>query len=484
MRNSRNTKQNVNLGKNLFNSQILRNAVGNFEVPLVFILCLAISLSGWMGDFEGGDIAAARKSYLGASPIDIWGGFSGLFYGNIPRLYFSWGLYLLVLQMACSTVGLILVRRFFLSRAPQYSRGIFLISSYLILNFSSFLTRDSTILSFLLAGLGLWLKGLCGIRSLTSKAFVLAGAVFIFIGCSFRPWISIAVAFLVFAISKNLHLKFSRIQSVGIFLAIAITPIAFDTLAYLGSDLRKVHPELQVIAMDAASFACYSNNRDTRDKGVATLEAINGDNLSNDEICGNYQPNTWQSVAFWELNEKDARGLGLERYTDKNLQNLIEIPTDLNPSVYSNVRKLWIKTILSDPKNYLQIKISQFVQVAIAGDSAGLRVSVLRDHSVVERILKGIVLTPYDIFESLHLISPIIIILVGMIYLVFKSRMLLVRVAIRRLDVLYLFLFPIIWGVATTVAFIGDNGRYMYPATLLFAFLLNGFVFKGRVIKK
>lgn len=452
----------------------------NFEIPLIYVFALLIPISSWMGDFEGGDIAAARKSYLSSSPIDIWGGFSGFFYGNIPETFFSWGLNLLILHMVCSSVGIILVRQFFLAKKIYFSRTIFLISSYLILNFSSFLTRDSTLLSFLLFGIGVGLKGIFQSHPIGSKLLIITGAISIVVACSFRPWISIPVVLLINAFIVNLKIGLSLFLKSLIIISIAGAPLAFDALVYVKSDLRNVHPELQVITMDSGSFSCYSNNRETRLRGVEVLESINNQNLAIDQICGNYQPNTWQSVAFWKLSKSDAHGLGLKEINYKNSQNLIAIPTDLDPDTYSKVRSLWIKTILSDPKNYAQIKISQFVQIFLAGDSAGLRVSRMIDDSSIVRILRGIALTPYDLIETLHLISPVSLLLFGMCYLLFRSRMTTVENVISRLDLYLLFLFPITWSAATAVAFIGDNGRYLYPSTLIFALLLNGFVPENR----
>jgi hypothetical protein len=214
------------------------------------------------------------------------------------------------------------------------------------------------------------------------------------------------------------------------------------------------------------------------------LAAINNQHLTLDQICGNYQPNTWQSVAFWKLSERDAEGLGLEGKIYKNPESLIAIPTDLDTKTYSKVRSLWVKTILSDPKNYVQIKVSQFVQISLAGDSAGLRISKLLDDPLIFKILKGIVLTPYDIIESLHLISPISLVLLGIGYILYKSRMTTVGNVIKRSDLFLFFLFPITWCAATAVAFIGDNGRYIYPSTLLFSLLLNGFAPDKRQIER
>jgi len=454
--------------------QLKKRPEYNFESLAVIAFASLISLSSWRGDFEGGDIAAARKSFLSDSPIDIWGGFSGIFYGNLPNSFVSWGMILLALHMILSASGLILIRDFFLAPNSFYSKSLFLISSYLILNFNSFLTRDSTLFSFLLFGFGLWIKGLQDRGRSVSAIYRYSGLTSIVVGCSFRPWISISVAVLILGLGSQFKAKQSKILTTTLFLAIAISPIAVDALSYIGSDLRKVHPELQVISMDAASFACYSNNRATRSKGVEILNAIGPKKYSHSQVCENYQPNTWQSVAFWKLNSEDAEGLGID--VPPNPGNSVEIPTRMAPKKYKETRDLWATTILKDPKSYFQIKVSQLTQIMFAGDSPGIRLSFLIKESQVLGLLKGAVLAPYDLFESLHLMAPIMIIFAGIIYLAFKSRLIAVGLAFGRLEILYLFLFPLSWSIATAIAFIGDNGRYVYPSTLLFLLLLNGFI--------
>ena len=100
----------------------------------LFIICLsaASTIFSWDGSYEGGDIAGARRSFLGQNPIDLWGGFSGFFYGNIPNFILPWGLWLLFLQMICAVTGLILISKHIgLSNKTQHL--LFFILSYLIL---------------------------------------------------------------------------------------------------------------------------------------------------------------------------------------------------------------------------------------------------------------------------------------------------------------------------------------------------------------
>lgn len=455
------------------------------EFVILVFFSIMISWSSWTGNFEGGDIAAARKSYLSFYPIDIWGGFSGFFYGNFPDFFFNWGVNLLFFQMTCVVTGLFLIKTGFYKKKSKYIFFSYLACSFVILNFISFLTRDSTILSLLILGLGLFIKGIETTTKYRRNLFLASGVFITAVACAFRPWISLAVAVLILALLASLTKHSNRVLKVSLFVFIAISPLALDSLIYSNTDLRRVHPELQVIAMDAASFACYSNDSRPQIKAMKILSRINNEELNRSQICANYHPNTWQSIAYWKLSENDASGLGIINLSDKSLETKIAIHTDMQKSNYNNVRNQWIQTLLSEPKSYLQIKLSQFVQVMVAGDTTGFRIFSLTNQINIISLVKSIFLSPYDLVISLHLIAPIVVLFFGLLLMVFNLRRFKIEEIFARVDIVYFLSFPLVWCIATTIAFIGDNGRYVYAPCLLFLVLLPGFVsnISDRVLK-
>jgi hypothetical protein len=445
------------------------------EFLALSIFCIFISWSSWTGNYEGGDIAAARKSYLGSSPIDIWGGFSGFFYGNLPSNPFNWGIYLLIVHMICTLTGLVLIRKEFYKEKSQLITTIYLFLSFVILSFVSFLTRDSTILSLLILGVGVLIKSFRFAKGSFRNLYVLSGILLLVAACAFRPWISISVALLVLALLKIMNADLTIIGKIFLFSIVTISPLLFDSLTYLNSAIRNVHPELQVIAMDAASFACYSNEDVTQSLGISILNEINGRNVDRNQVCANYHPNTWQSVAYWKMSKKDSLGLGKKHSIDLMQNEKVAIPTNMPKVNYDNTRKQWLKTITSEPKTYIQIKFSQLTQVMVAGDTIGLRYTSLANESVLPSLAKAIFLFPYDLIISLHIISPLMTLLLGFIFIIFSFRESRVKDVFGRIDLAFLFLFPLTWCVITAVAFIGDNGRYVYASSLLFLVLLPGF---------
>lgn len=446
------------------------------EFVILIFLSTMISWSSWTGNYEGGDIAAARKSYLSFYPIDIWGGFSGFFYGNVPNFFFNWGLNLLLFQMICTTIGLFLIRTEFYGKKSKYISFGYLTCSFVILNFVSYLTRDSTILSLLILGLGIFIKGLKVTPKYRRNLFLISGVFAMTTACAFRPWISLSVAVLILALLALLTTESNPVLKVFLFVILAISPLTFDALTYLNNDMRRVHPELQVITMDAASFACYSNDSKPQTKGMEILSKINNEKINRSQVCANYRPNTWQSIAYWKLSAEGMSSLGVKNLPDKTLTNKIAIKTDIQKSNYNNVRNQWIKTILSEPKGYFQIKLSQFAQVMVAGDTVGFRILNPTNQINAISLVKAIFLSPYDLIISLHLISPIVVLFLGWSFMIFSLREFKIKEIFGRGDLAYFLSFPMVWFTATTIAFIGDNGRYIYAPCLLFLVLLPGFI--------
>ena len=112
----------------------------------------------------------------------------------------------------------------------------------------------------------------------------------------------------------------------------------------------------------------------------------------------------------------------------------------------------------------------------VAGDTVGFRILNLNNQFNAISLVKAIFLSPYDLIISLHLISPIVVLFLGWAFLIFSLREFKIKEIFGRSDLFYFLSFPLVWCIATTIAFIGDNGRYIYAACLLFLVLLPGFI--------
>lgn len=426
------------------------------SIPALTLISGALS---WDGNYEGGDIAAARASYRGDQPIDLWGGFSGFFYGHIPNFIIPWGAWLLVIHMMCTSVGLILIHRK-LQSTSKTSNVLLLSFAYVVLVFSGYLTRDSTMTAFYILGLGLILN-FNNLQKFVNKFLFLSGILFLILAITFRPW-------LCFAVLLPLLFLWKYNYTIIIFVILLISsPFSIDKLSYSNANYKKVHPELQVIILDLATMSCTSNNQEIRQGGINILNKFSNTNYTNSQICADWRLSTWQSVGKWEIKPEEV-GLN-KRSVLAGSVSKISISSNLMNPKYVEIRKSWMKFIAENPDDYLQMKWIQSNQVMLSGDTFGIR---HLDSANSNRYVKRLFFLPYDIVISLHLMSPFITLIVGFFILLFKLNKFTIRASISNKYILASFFFVLGWVILTSVAYIGDNGRYTYLSTFVFYILL------------
>ena len=426
-----------------------------------FIVFLSIisTIFSWNGSFEGGDIAAARRSFLGENPIDLWGGFNGFFYGNIPNLIFPWGLWLLILQMICATTGLILISKN-LKLVNRTRQVMFFALCYLILSFSGYLTRDSTMTSFYILGCGLILLS-NNFSKISKKATFFIGTILIVLAVAFRPWLFFA------ALLPAIFLRRFNLKNFTFIIVLILSPLCIERLMYLTTDYKEVHPQLQVIISDVASMTCLSTSNEVRQNGIALLNKFSDTTYSDKEICGDFRVNTWQSVGGWSLNLSE---IGLEAFNEaSSRQSKILISSNMKTDKYNEIQNSWLSFIAKFPKDYLQIKSIQLNQLMISGDTFGLRII---DASTFKEYMSGMFFIPFDTVISLHLLSPALTFLFGIIIVILSLSRITIYRLINTREIVFSFLFLSCWILATSIAYIGDNGRYTYLSSFIFYIFL------------
>ncbi len=430
----------------------------------LFIICLsaASTIFSWDGSYEGGDIAGARRSFLGQNPIDLWGGFSGFFYGHMPNFILPWGLWLLFLQITCASTGLILISKHVrLTNKTQYL--LFYILSYIILSFSGYLTRDSTMASFYILGFGLILFSNQLLKT-SDKAMFFFGTSLIILAVTFRPWLFFAT------LLPAIYLRKYKFKNLVFAMILVILPLCINKLTYLTTEYKEVHPELQVIISDLASMTCLSSNNELRKRGTDLLNNFSNTFYSNGEICGDFRLNTWQSVGSWSLNSSEI-GLGALRDASSRYSKIL-ISSDMTAREYTEIRNSWLNLLANNPKDYLQVKLIHANQIMISGDTFGLR--ILNADSIKE-YFAGIFFIPFDTVISLHLLSPAVTFLIGFIIIILRFSRMTINKLFRTQEVIHSFLFVFFWVLTTSIAYIGDNGRYTYVSSFVFYI----FIFSG-----
>lgn len=426
-------------------------------VPIIFTGVITGILS-WDGSYEGGDIAAARRSYLGDSPIDIWGAFSGYFYGNLPNSILPWGAWLTLFHLLCSITGLFLMYNC-IERNNAIVYSYFILFSYVLLVFSCTLTRDSTMTSLYILGLGTIFSA----KNMEQNNRVIqfsVGTIAIILAISFRPWLFFATLIPVFFINTKIFKKL-------IFaLFLVVSPFILDKLAYSTTEFNKVHPELQVVTLDVAYMSCLSNDDGIRKEGTYILNFISQSNYSNSQICENFRLNTWQSVGKWSVSQQE---LGQKNDLNNVSNSKIAIATSMSDNKYNQIRSKWIAYLLANPKDYLQIKIIQLSQVLVVGDTFGFRAFKERDKEIQ---MSKLYFLPYDFVISFHLLSPLFTLFFGLLLITIRYSNLSHSVIFVKTNLHIAHIFLVCWVMLTTIAYIGDNGRYLYLSTLVFHSLL------------
>jgi hypothetical protein len=139
---------------------------------------------------------------------------------------------------------------------------------------------------------------------------------------------------------------------------------------------------------------------------------------------------------------------------------------------------------MRDPATYIQNKYMFGSQVFIAGDSRYLRLFSSNYYSTSSRIdlidrLIGLFFLPWDVIITLHLLSMNASLILWITVLLKQYRN--GKSRNFKNDLIYVCSF-ILWLGATVVAYIGDNGRYTYAASLALLFSL--FLYKSNSFEK
>lgn len=439
------------------------------QLGLLYFLLLLSNLSR---EYEGEDILAARESFSSAHPIDIWGAFPGLFYSLIPDWPIEWNKLLIAIQLSLTLYSVLKIRSVLWldNKKPTF---LFTTISIISLYFSTFLTRDSTMFSFLIFGVA-------NISSLTldsPRIKKYLSLVPILIGASFRPWLS-AVGALIVMLSLPSNGRDKRVGKIVLILIMSTSPLFINQGTYfVNSELRKVYPEMQVIVMDVASIRCLGIDDNARDDAAKTLALFLETNQSiSTNFCNSYRTNTWQSIGEWDLSEIDPTKPSSEVKhveTDK-----VKLTINMSKQEVTKFRSAWLRLLSNYPREYVGVKILQAAQLSIGGDSATL---IPDPDGKLTDFFHHILYFPFNLVIEAHFLS--IAILFGFMLALFPS----LSGKISRFNsgkYLAHFLIPIAWILISTIAYIGDNGRYVYSGSILFYFLIFIYLFNNSKVVK
>jgi len=414
--------------------------------------------------FYGEDIVNARNNYLTGTRTDFWGGVSTLVYAHIPNLGFRWQIWLAIIQITLTSLGL---QKLLLMK--NQTRGIYLIKcllAYSALVFGSQMTRDGLMFSLLIVGYATLYSTL---RDQSSMRVIVGSLVIICFAMSFRPWLSVAIIPIILLAFQSSKLRLRKSAAVMIVISIAVSPVALEFLAAKSLHLNKSFPEQQVMLMDTAATYCYTTNTETGMKAQKALTLFTSDPNYPKIACQLYRPDTWLSLT--QAINTSSEGLEFDF-------SLIKASDKRD---YEILKSTWINFIITDPVTYLQNKILFASKLFIGSDSRN--VSILSAETTSAKIL-GIYRIPYDIAITLHIYS-----LLAFITILFllplkkylhkrKNGLTLDRVSINLLSAVF------IWTTLSAIAYIGSNGRYTYALTILSLIIYISHVSDKKVLKE
>ena len=427
------------------------------SIVLLFFLSILVLWENPAGD----DIALARSFYLSSDPHDYLGAFSTIFYGLFPSIYGSWWHGLLLFQLIIAFFGLILIYKFF-NQISLSSTLAYIAFSYFALLMAGASSRDGTMISLLLFGIGLLTLSInTSIVRLRQLLKIFAFSIFI-LSFSFRPWLSIVIVPILiwtFMISGKLNTK--RNASLILILAVVLisAPVFTDQAAKKIFDLNDGYPEQMVMIHDLSTTYCWGSNPKAVDSAYQGLTQISANANALKNLCQFYRPNTWQAVVFPNINDLSINGLVTP----------LRIIAVSEEAKYSAVRNSWLSSIKYDPFGYIQNHLMFATQVLVSGEMREISflkpIESWKKISYLDTALffgRGLFLIPFDLFRSFHIFSPLVALTI------FFVRARNIRDQKEKRTVQIYFVSFLAWVTMTSISYASDNGRYTYGAVLLF----------------
>ena len=434
------------------------------------IVGFGVLISKWP-QIGGEDINQARATWLSGIKNDFLGATSVFFYGNLPDSPIPWYQFLTILQVSLTTSGLILLHHKIIAHRTIFYRSLFYFYSYLIICFVSWQTRDATMITFIFFGLGLLTHfsfSTAEFRFFKSKSIqfsILFISIFSLIfAFSFRPWLSPCLVIIFFLAKPNFLLKInSFVMNSLLCFSLLVSPLLLDQGTKLIAQINDGFPEQTVELVDLSQTYCWSINPEASTQALEGIKLFSKDPDVGKYICQFLKPNSYGSLF--------AKS-GMYPTTVGYVSPIHFLDLE-DAEKGKKLRRIWLTTIASDPISYIQNKFISFSQIVLGGESRNIQI-LQTFPRLVERFtfqnffifLKSLYLLPYDLMTSFHGFSPILVFIFWVCFLFYRYWNLPISAIFNKDLTLSLSLF-LFWILITSIAFIGDNGRYTFGASAL-----------------
>jgi hypothetical protein len=412
----------------------------------------------------GEDISQSRNAFVRGTPDDFLGAVPGLFYSIVPDGLLPWNSVLSLIQTLSCLFGMKMMSRSLLRDKKSFYAMLVLQNLFLV--FSSQQSRDGTLFSFVILGTGILVKNFAVKRLIP----IVLGLLIIMFALSFRPWIAFCALPLVYLLLSTLSgfrlsLTFFNFVAVSLLLS---APLGIEILTRELYQVESKYPEQTVYIHDLSSLACQSANLKTSNLAINSLSVVSTNPEYQKHLCQFYRPSTWQNV------------VNSQATTEMNFGLPVPLKLVATDDVYTSLFANWINTIAKDPKSYIQIKLTQSIQVLLSPQTQlhfKLQ-SSLKDiqNNIIGRIifvLWFVVTLLWSLSSILYLFS-IGIILLLLLYLNWQVQ-LEYRNLINKL------IFTILFGTfIATIVFVSDNARYTNIMSLMTLLILLGTLISRR----
>jgi len=381
--------------------------------------------------------------------VDWWGSILPIITPSEKFIYES--LYISIISLVIFTIGVTLtLKNSDLLKKDFLLLCVFLFSGY---NFVIANSRDSFLLSFTMLNFGL-------INFIIkSKKYYLTSVLFLglVVAASFKyvTGLTIALILLYYFIR---HLDFKNYIRYFIILVttliITTLGVVFDkSLADL-VNLKKSYPEQQPVFQDLAAFYCWSDDPITRQYALTAMEPVT---ITQDpkDICLTLRPNSWGYLVSGGNFRSSGITAPLERINEKEEYKL------------SQLIKGWVKTIINDPVDYIQIKLISSTQIISVGHPFKYPLNFGQDTNGSDVIGQVSKISNYS-----WKINRFLLKLIGSTYLfsitilflfLFMISLTKTKFYLKKEFIVFLFLSHMFNLTILSISYVSDEARYVFP---------------------
>ncbi len=418
------------------------------------------------GGYEGGQ----REVNLLSLRNDWWGFSTAFYYGGWPNFFGQWRFSLVIVQVIFFWLGIIFLFQY-RKGFSKVSRNLFIILVIVGTTYVSQLWRDATFTAYLTFGLGLIHIAVCEKKKFRKIVLYSLGVTALIFGSLFKPIFSpiVALFFLFLHFNKFFPFPWKNYLSLPAILltmvGIAVGPIAFDKQLVERSNMIRSFPEQQPMIYDLASLYCWGTNSDVKSKASFALQPFLRSGVTIDDMCGSLRTIGWDDLRRSDSSWKFASPI-----------------IQVNPGEKKKMNKLqsdWLNIVAKNTPEWIQVKFVHSTQVLTMANSfvkptedgfSSIPPIKKANHLIWNMIYYfSVILDKLRIFTVGALLLMIIFCLFNRVK---GSQNNLKKLFLNNKQLFTLTLTGISLYILATIAFLANNGRYVFGFVLLIYFFL------------